>query len=73
MNNKESKCNDQNFIQKKDGSVLNDLSSRLFDCAIQYTDCTTKQIKFVGVKTGETVAYGDWNGTQCVYKQYTCQ
>jgi len=42
------------------------------DCAISYVNCTTKKTEVVSLKKGDTFAYGDWDGSRCVRKTYTC-
>lgn len=41
-------------------------------CVISYVNCRTKKTEIVSLQKGDTFAYGDWNGTRCVRKVYTC-
>jgi hypothetical protein len=41
-------------------------------CVVVYTDCTTKTTTSTGLSSGDTFYYGDWNGSSCIRKEYTC-
>ena len=41
-------------------------------CAVSYVNCRTKETEIQTLKEGETFCYGDWDGTTCVRKTFTC-
>ena len=41
-------------------------------CVISFVNCTTKKTQVVSLKKGDTFFYGDWNGSRCIRKTYTC-
>jgi hypothetical protein len=59
-----------NLIVGADGTVKP--AQPMSDCAISYVNCTTKKTEVVSLKKGDTFAYGDWDGSRCVRKTYTC-
>ena len=42
-------------------------------CMLTYTDCNTRQNKAVAIASGQTILYGDWDGSTCVRKEFTCR
>lgn len=62
----------QNVIMRGDGSYTEVEASSRSGCVVCYTDCTTQQFECQPLQPGETFVYGDWDGSQCVRKDYTC-
>lgn len=42
------------------------------NCLVSFVDCDTKKTVVATLKPGDTLFYGDWNGTSCVRKKFTC-
>lgn len=64
----------ENFAVDKSGSVvpLDRKETVAGVCTVSYTDCTDKKGYTVYLQPGQTFYYGDWNGSQCVRKEYQC-
>lgn len=41
-------------------------------CAVTFVHCRTKKTVIQSLRPGETFGYGDWDGTHCVWKSFTC-
>lgn len=43
-------------------------------CVVTWTDCEEPHnTRSTSLQPGETFFYHDWNGSSCVFKEYTCQ
>lgn len=61
-------ANNVDFIIAEDGSVR-----AVADyCVISFVNCRTHETEIVSLRKGEAIAYGDWNGTECVRKYFEC-
>lgn len=61
---------EKDLIIGPDGSVREAVA--LKGCVVSYVNCRTKKTEMVSLKPGETFGYGDWDGTRCVRKTFTC-
>ncbi len=60
----------ENLVVTMDGNVS--AAQVMTGCAISYVNCNSKKTEVVSLKKGETFLYGDWDGSKCVRKSYTC-
>jgi len=66
----ELEASGRNVIVDKDGKEID--AKPAGGCAVSYVNCRTKKTEIVTLSPGQTFYYGDWNGTACVRKSFTC-
>ena len=66
---------DGNMVEKADSieeGTDGTLTVSATSCMVSYVDCKSKTTKIQTLRKGDTFYYGDWNGSRCVRKTYTC-
>jgi hypothetical protein len=62
----------ENIIIDTDGKFRLGDGTAKANCLVTYVNCRTKVTEMQSLTPGETFCYGDWDGTTCVRKTYTC-
>jgi chemotaxis methyl-accepting protein methylase len=65
----------KNFVVSNDGEIreIYALGCSSGQCTVSYTNCITKKSETVCLDEGDTLIYGDWDGSSCKTKEYKCQ
>lgn len=75
---------DEDVVVDEDGNRIN-FESRVeeggegilnvqpLSCIVSYVNCRTRRTEVVTLRRGSTFYYGDWNGSRCVRKSYSCR